>query len=97
MVDKDCGDFDAFALYTETGSKLVWWGGANPVPKTEAEANARRLALCWNMHDELVDIAKCLASLCPSEEGLGGHAPIGAFVQLGSRARAVLAKLSAAP
>ena len=62
-----------------------------------AEANARRIALCCNMHDELVDISKRLASLCPSEEGLGGHAPIGAFVQLGSRARAVLAKLPAAP
>jgi len=28
--------------------------GTSLLPKVEAEANARRLALCWNMHDELV-------------------------------------------
>lgn len=56
--------------------------------EAEQEANARLIAAA----PELLEIATRLSRLCPSNEGLGGHAPIGAFIQLGEAARAAIAK-----
>lgn len=44
----------------------------------------------------LYAIARRLVALCPSDEGLGGHAPIGAFLNLGHSARAALDLVSTA-
>ena len=41
---------------------------------------------------EAREILVRLVSLCPDREGLGGRAPIAAFLQLGERARAFLIK-----
>ncbi len=43
-------------------------------------------------HDELVAALERFVSLCPSAEGLGGHAPMGAFTLAADIARAALAK-----
>lgn len=40
----------------------------------------------------LEDICRRLSLLCPSSEGLGGHAPVAAFIELGMAARATLDK-----
>lgn len=38
--------------------------GGYEAPLDEREANAARLALCWNCHDELVDATKRLLAIC---------------------------------
>lgn len=43
-----------------------------------------------NAHEELVNILQKLSRLAPSSEGLGGHAPLSAFLQLASDARKAL-------
>lgn len=55
---------------------------------TDAEFIVRAV----NSHEALVDVVKKLSSMCPSNEGLGGHAPLQAFLHLGQLAREVLAK-----
>jgi hypothetical protein len=40
--------------------------------------------------DALLEIVTKLIRFCPSSEGLGGHAPIGAFMELGQEARAMV-------
>lgn len=40
--------------------------------------------------DAMVEVCLTLSSLAPSAEGLGGHAPIGAFFIAAERARAAL-------
>jgi hypothetical protein len=57
-------------------------------PKTEAQANARLIAAA----PELLEALRRFLTLLPSEEGLGGYAPIGAFVIAGDYARAAIAK-----
>lgn len=41
---------------------------------------------------ELLAAMKAFVALCPSTEGMGGHAPIGAFVVIAGQARAAIAK-----
>lgn len=52
--------------------------------------NAQFIRTACNAHEELVRILQKLSSLAPSSEGLGGHAPLSAFIQLASEARKVL-------
>lgn len=56
--------------------------------REECLANARLIAAA----PELLRVAQLLASLCPDSEGMGGHAPIGAFLEAGRQARAAIAK-----
>lgn len=58
-------------------------------------ANAARIVQSWESHDELVAALRAFVALLPSGEGLGGHAPIGAFIIAGHAARAALAKAAA--
>lgn len=41
---------------------------------------------------EILAAVNSLLALCPSEEGLGGHAPVGALLSAASNIRAVLKK-----
>jgi hypothetical protein len=52
------------------------------------QANARLIAAA----PELLEACKMLSSLAPSNEGIGGHAPIGAFFIAAQKARAAIAK-----
>ena len=54
----------------------------------ETEANARLIAAA----PELLEALREFVSLMPSAEGLGGHAPIGAFQIVADLARAAIAK-----
>lgn len=56
----------------------------------ETGLSPRQLA---QQREELLDIARRLSELCPSNEGLGGRAPISAFLSLGQRARAAIANV----
>jgi hypothetical protein len=56
----------------------------------EAAASARRLALCWNSHDELVELAGLAADVIDDE--LEGHAARHSLGNLHARLRAVVAK-----
>lgn len=83
QTNKDCGDS---------------WAKANPVSRF---ARVKTMEVpedaAVNAHDALVEENKRLRealqsflSLCPSAEGLGGHAPIEAFWVIADRARAAL-------
>ena len=54
----------------------------------EIDANARLIAAA----PELLEALREFVSLMPSAEGLGGHAPIGAFQIVADLARAAIAK-----
>lgn len=54
------------------------------------KGNAKFIVTACNAHEGLVGILQKLSSLAPSNEGLGGHAPLSAFIQLASEARKVL-------
>ena len=56
--------------------------------KDERQANARLIAAA----PELLEALREFVSLMPSAEGLGGHAPIGAFQIVADLARAAIAK-----
>lgn len=53
----------------------------------EVEAKLERLQAT---HDEALAVLRRFVALLPSGEGLGGHAPIGAFVIVGDAARRLL-------
>lgn len=55
--------------------------------------NIRKALALYALAPEMAEALRKLVLLCPSPEGLGGHAPIGAFIQLGEAARAILARL----
>lgn len=40
--------------------------------------------------DKAIALLRKLSDLCPTPEGLGGHAPLEAFLELGKQARAIL-------
>lgn len=71
-----------------------------PIQDEECQANASRIVACVNACaginpeavPELLAILKTLSALVPSDEGLGGRAPIGAFYLIADRARAAIAK-----
>jgi len=52
------------------------------------QANARLIATA----PDLLAALEAFVSLCPSPEGMGGHAPIGAFFVIAGQARAAIAK-----
>ena len=51
-------------------------------------ANARLIAAA----PELLEALQSFVSLCPSPEGLGGHAPIGAFFVIAEKARTAISR-----
>lgn len=61
--------------------------------RQSAQANAAFIVRACNAHEELVSILQKLSSLAPSSEGLGGHAPLSAFIQLASDARKALTSI----
>jgi hypothetical protein len=65
---------------------------AHPVRGANWIDNARVLAASPDMLAAL----KSFVALCPSPEGLGGHAPIGAFITISHKARAAIAKAEGA-
>ena len=89
------GPGPAAAYVTATDTLLVAEGGEHPTciatldVSTEMDANARRLALCWNTHDELVAALRNLLANVTTWDGDPSRAC--------TQARAVLAKLSAVP
>lgn len=50
-------------------------------------SKARSIVRAVNAHEALLEIAKKLIGLLPSNEGLGGHAPMQAFIALADRAK----------
>jgi hypothetical protein len=58
--------------------------------KEDGEANAAFIVRACNAHEALVGFVTSFLALCPSSEGLGGHAPMGAFLSLADKARAAL-------
>ena len=59
----------------------------------ETAANAKRLALCWNMHDELVNALRSLVKHCISIHTVEGVNAAGLMRDIAS-AQTVLAKLN---
>jgi len=75
-------------LYSQSGlpiAKMERWVGRY---EEEQVANTALILAA----PEMLEILKRLSSMCPSNEGLGGHAPIEAFFIIGNRARAAIAK-----
>lgn len=81
--------------------QIRWIGKCGPtniewdsVLFTETENDeVRELIDRANLAPELYDVCRLLSSLAPSAEGLGGRAPIGAFLALAETARALLARI----
>lgn len=48
-------------FYLQVGTFEVASVNQKTLPHGVGEANAERLALCWNMHDELLAIAKAVS------------------------------------
>lgn len=68
--------------------------------KTKAEQDfenyaSRRNANLIASAPELLALAHKLSSLAPSNEGLGGHAPLSAFLAIAQEARSIIAKATA--
>ena len=53
----------------------------------------REIRNAVNSHDRLVEALAAFSRMAPSDEGLGGHAPLSAFIEHARRARALLAEL----
>jgi hypothetical protein len=75
-------------------------GGENPVDVWEINNGYTRIAEYVSDKDarliaaapELLEVLKKLSRLAPSNEGLGGRAPLDAFLMLAHEARAAIAK-----
>lgn len=64
----------------------TWFVAANV-----QEANARLIAAA----PDLLAALRSISAMLPSDEGLGGHAPMTAFIAMSSRIRAAIAKATA--
>ena len=78
IAAKDCGDSGYMAIYDTNGHKIAL------VFDDTAEVIAQV--------PEMLEILKKLSRLCPSAEGLGGHAPLSAFHQVAWEARRLITK-----
>ena len=56
-------------------------------------ANAALLAHSMNIRDDLIEALERVVVLGPSKEGLGGHAPISAFIDEAFRIRMLLERV----
>jgi hypothetical protein len=61
---------------------------------TLAETVGPALAITAADAQELLDITKKLSQMCPSNEGLGGHAPLSAFFALAEDARSAIDRIN---
>lgn len=84
------------ALETEDGLTRIALMDRNEerTRPTERDANAARLALCWNMHDELAEALRACSEYFADIDFMQpgkNHGAVGQAVR--DQARAVLAKL----
>ena len=63
-------------------------GSPFTIPADQALANAAAISAV----PEMLAALQSFVALCPSDEGLGGHAPIGAFFVVANQARAAIKK-----
>ena len=87
--DNTDGDLSLGGIIGADGTHIVRvWNDQD-----NAKADAQFIITACNAHEELVSIVEKLSRLTPSSEGLGGHAPLSAFIQLASDARKALATI----
>lgn len=92
-------------LYTKDGRELAVVTKADPKLRSACDANASRLAHCWNQHDELVAQRDALMDACRAAESLAAlaieslpinHAVVKQAIVARDAARAAIAKAGGA-